>query len=43
MSTADDRVALADWVRATLKQLDETCGEVPWTDASNNDEGRRDT
>ena len=38
MSTTDKRPALVEWVRAALRQLDETGGDRPWADASNNNE-----
>ena len=37
MSTTDERPALIAWVRAALKQLDETSGDRPWADAKNSD------
>ena len=41
MSTIDERPALIEWVRAALKQLDET-NDPPWADAgSDNEETRR--
>ena len=38
MSTLDERPALVAWVRAALRQLDETSGGPPWADAGSDNE-----